>query len=164
MIDVLDKKAEQSNLSPAEQDKLHCLKDRISHMLREEEIAWFQRSKTKNLLKGDNNTKYFQLIANGKNRKTHLFQLEGNNKIIRDETELKDHITFYYRNLFGSPTENNFSMVENRVDDIPQVTDEENDILTTMFTEEEIKEAIFQMEHNKAPGPNGFPAEFYQVF
>jgi hypothetical protein len=24
--------------------------------------------------------------------------------------------------------------------------------------------AIFQMEHNKAPGPDGFPLEFYQVF
>jgi hypothetical protein len=90
--------------------------------------------------------------------------LEGNNKIIKDETELKDHITSFYRNLFGSPTKNNFSMMENRVDDIPQVTDEGNDILTTMFTEEEIKEAIFQMEHNKASGPDGFLAEFYQVF
>jgi hypothetical protein len=54
--------------------------------------------------------------------------------------------------------------MENRVDDIPHVTDEENDILTTIFTEEKIKEAILQMEHNKAPGPDGFPAEFYQVF
>jgi hypothetical protein len=29
---------------------------------------------------------------------------------------------------------------------------------------EEIHEAIFQMEHNKAPGPDGFPVEFYQQF
>jgi hypothetical protein len=27
-----------------------------------------------------------------------------------------------------------------------------------------VREAVFQMEHNKAPGPDGFPAEFYQVF
>jgi hypothetical protein len=27
-----------------------------------------------------------------------------------------------------------------------------------------VKEAIFQMKHNKAPGPDGFPIEFYQVF
>jgi hypothetical protein len=33
-----------------------------------------------------------------------------------------------------------------------------------LFTETEVKEALFQMEHNKAPRPDGFPAEFYQVF
>ena len=32
------------------------------------------------------------------------------------------------------------------------------------FSEKEIREAVFQMEHNKAPGPDGFPAEFYQAF
>jgi hypothetical protein len=30
--------------------------------------------------------------------------------------------------------------------------------------EEEVRKAIFQMEHSKAPGPDGFPAEFYQTF
>ncbi len=40
---------------------------------------------------------------------------------------------------------------------------EENTFLTKEFTEEEAKHVVFQMEHNKAPRPNGFPAEFYQV-
>jgi hypothetical protein len=35
-------------------------------MLREEEIKWYQRAKTKGLLEGDSNTKYFNLVANGK--------------------------------------------------------------------------------------------------
>jgi hypothetical protein len=30
--------------------------------------------------------------------------------------------------------------------------------------DEEIKGVIFQIEHNKAPGPDGFLLEFYQVF
>ena len=55
-------------------------------------------------------------------------------------------------------------MNEDLWDDIPQVSDMENEILTYTFTEEEIKKAILQMEHNKAPGPNGFLAEFYQCF
>jgi len=25
-----------------------------------------------------------------------------------------------------------------------------------------VKEAVFQMEHNKVPGPDGFPAEFFK--
>jgi hypothetical protein len=41
---------------------------------------------------------------------------------------------------------------------------EENNILIADFAEEEVLEAISQMEHNKAPGPDGFPTEFYQTF
>ena len=50
------------------------------------------------------------------------------------------------------------------VDDMPQISAQENLILTSDFTEKEVWEAISQMEHNKAPGPDGFPAEFYQIF
>jgi hypothetical protein len=36
-------------------------------------------------------------------------------------------------------------------------------MLIQSFSEEEVRKAVFQMEHNKAPGPDGFPAEFYQA-
>jgi hypothetical protein len=49
------------------------------------------------------------------------------------------------------------------VEDIVQVSHEENELLVKAFTVDEVREAIFQMEHNKAPGPDGFPAEFYQA-
>jgi hypothetical protein len=35
---------------------------------------------------------------------------------------------------------------------------------TAEYSEKEVRKAIFQMEHNKAPGPDGFPADFYQTF
>jgi hypothetical protein len=44
------------------------------------------------------------------------------------------------------------------------VTENENKILTSPFTLDEIKEAVFQMEHNKTPGPDAFSTEFYHVF
>jgi hypothetical protein len=55
-------------------------------------------------------------------------------------------------------------MEESKIQDIPQVSLEENAFLTSPYSEEELKKAVFQMEHNKAPGPDGFPAEFYQNF
>ena len=64
----------------------------------------------------------------------------------------------------GNQTFNNVYLVESATSDIPQVSHLENGVLTAEFSEQEVKEAIFQMEHNKAPGPDGFPAEFYQVF
>ena len=54
--------------------------------------------------------------------------------------------------------------MENLNQDIPQLTSEENDTLTKDFDEDDIFEAISQMEVNKAPGSDGFPAEFYQKF
>ena len=50
------------------------------------------------------------------------------------------------------------------MDDIPQVNQFENEFLTTPFTEKEIRDAIFDMDHNKAPGLKGFTAELYQQF
>jgi hypothetical protein len=59
---------------------------------------------------------------------------------------------------------NMVSMDETQIEDKPQVSEMENGSLIEKFTEKEVKEAIFHMEHNKAPGPDGFPIEFYQTF
>ena len=55
-------------------------------------------------------------------------------------------------------------MDESRTNDIHQVSDEENDLLTAPYSEEEVRKAVSLMEHNKASSPDGFPAEFYQNF
>jgi hypothetical protein len=77
------------------------------------------------------------------------------------DNELKRYITKYYKNLFGQPVESGIHLDESCIDDISHVTNTENEILTSPFTMDEIKEAMFQMEHNKAPGPDGFLTEFY---
>ena len=163
-LDELDKKVETNILTDHEINLKHYLKERLISLLREEEIKWYERAKVKSLLQGGDNTRFFHLVANGKHRKQHIFILEQEDGVIVGDLELKKYITNYYKNLFGKPDEIDISLVESRIDDIPQVTDAENDTLISAFTEIEVKEAVFQMEHNKAPGPDGFLAEFFQVF
>jgi hypothetical protein len=43
-----------------------------------------------------------------------------------------------------------------------KITDEMNVDLCRSFSAEEISDALFQMGPLKAPGPDGFPARFYQ--
>jgi mannosylglycoprotein endo-beta-mannosidase len=125
---------------------------------------WAQRAKIKHVQEGGNNTKYFHLIANGKHRKKKIFQLEQDEGTIVGEENLKVYITEYYKKLFGAPAPSDFSLDESRTDDIPKLSLDEKSILAADFTEKEVYEAILQMEHNKAPGPDEFPAEFYQTF
>jgi hypothetical protein len=47
---------------------------------------------------------------------------------------------------------------------IHQVSIAENEILTTPFSIDDVHEAVFHIEHNKASEPDGFPTEFSQVF
>ena len=42
-----------------------------------------------------------------------------------------------------------------------KVGDDENNVLTRPFSEEEIKSALFSMEKNKVAGPDKIPTEFY---
>jgi hypothetical protein len=133
-------------------------------LLREEEVKWFLRAKTTKILKGDNNMKYFQMVANGKRRKTRIFHLEQEEGIVEGEEQLNSYITKYYKVLFGKSQVSSLTLNESLVEDVPQITNMESEMLVADFSEKEVREAIFQMKHNKAPGPDGFPAEFYQVF
>jgi hypothetical protein len=163
-LDKLDKKVESTTLSQSELDLKHVLNERLAELLREEEIKWYQRTKAKHLLEGDANTKYYHLLANGRHRKTRIFRLEDENNIISGNAQLKGYITNYYKNLFGPSEVSQIMLDETQTEDISQISQLENDYLTEPISQEEVRAAIFQMEHNKAPGPDGFPAEFYQVF
>ena len=101
------------------------------------------------------------MVANGKRRKTRIYRLEQEEGIIEGEEKLEKYVTKYYKNLFGKSERNNISLDETRKEDITQVLEEENMILVEEFIEKEVRDAIFQMKHNKAPGPDGFPVEFY---
>ncbi|WVZ90234.1 hypothetical protein U9M48_036551 [Paspalum notatum var. saurae] len=104
------------------------------------------------------------MIANGKHRKKRIYSLENGSTKVEGHANLKSFITKFYKGLFGEPEKNSFTLDESIIRDIPQVSSQENNLLTAEFSESEIKEAIFSMKHNKAPGPDGFPAEFYQRF
>ena len=121
MIDDPDKRAESRILSDQELNQKHYLNERLVHLLRKEEIKWYDRAKTKDLLESDDNTQYFHLVANGKHRKQRIFKLELEEGVIVGDAELKAYITNYYKGLFGPPENNNFSTVENKNDDIPHV-------------------------------------------
>jgi hypothetical protein len=72
-IDQLDITGETRDLSIGESLMLSQARDQLAKLPREEENKLYQRAKVNDVLLGDNNTKYFQMIANGKHRKKQIF-------------------------------------------------------------------------------------------
>jgi hypothetical protein len=66
------------------------------------------------------------------------------------DDNLKVYITEYYKKLFGSPEPSPVTLDESRINDIPQLSATENNLLIMDYSMEEIHNAIFQMEHNKS--------------
>jgi hypothetical protein len=66
MINDLDVAGEVRILSEAERDQLTGARDQLTRLLRDEEVKYYQHAKATNSMLGDNNTRYFQMIVNGK--------------------------------------------------------------------------------------------------
>lgn len=132
-------------------------------ILEEEELYWFKRSHENWLHKGDYNTEYFHRVANGRKRKNIIFSLQDEGQIVEGDQNLIDHATKYYKNLFGPADSSRLPVSPELFENSTKLTEIDNEELCKPFSEEEIKVALNQMEHNKAAGPDKIPIEFFQV-
>jgi hypothetical protein len=107
----------------------HCSSTELTKLQKEEELYWLQCSKATELIQGDNNTKYFHLLANGRHWKMRTIQLEQEGGLIVGDDNSRSYIMNYYKSLLGPLESNLFSSDENLRDGIPQVSDLENEIM-----------------------------------
>ena len=108
---------------------------------------------------GDKNTKYFHLIANSHRRKNSIGQLAVNGEVFTDPSEISSRIVEFYKTLFTDvgvrrPTLDNLLCI--------QLDSNDAGSLDRVFTEEEVAEAVPNMNRDKAPGPDGFSLAFFQ--
>jgi hypothetical protein len=73
-----------------------------------------------------------------------------------------EHATDFYKQLFGPVVDFGVRLNDSIWDENEKLDENDRNILNAPFTEEEIHQAISQMEKNKAAGPDGIPIEFYQ--
>ncbi|KAF5470770.1 hypothetical protein F2P56_011261 [Juglans regia] len=127
----------------------------------ENDLKWRQRAKQHWLKHGDRNTRYFHMQASQRRKINYIKRVEvPQGRIVTEQAEIGGVFTGFFSSLFASTHPTNF---ENCLFALGSKLDLEMQAwLMTPFNKEHIKDAIFQMNPLGSPGPDGFPAQFYQ--
>ncbi|PNX63309.1 CNGC5-like protein, partial [Trifolium pratense] len=136
--------------------------EKHARLLVQEEAYWRQRAKMHWLKEGDLNTKFFHMSASSRQRVKKIDKLVNDDNVaVSTQPGLCEVALYYFNQLFKSN-----STVHDPILSLiaPKITQEDNERLVMPITREELKEALFQMHPDKAPGPDGFNPAFYQYF
>ena len=163
---IEDLKAKVDNLysdnEATNEEIVEALKELID-ALKAEERFWRQKSRMLWLLEGDLNTKFFHAITKqrrARNKITSLLDSAGN--LVEEEEKLVAIATSYFTELFQT---SNPQLIDEALANVSTtITDQINADLTAPVSEWEVKLALFAMHPEKASGPDGFTALFYQNF
>ena len=133
----------------------------LDELLLWEEIMWRQTSRATYLREGDRNTKWFQRKATWRQKKKSILKLRDENcNWVEDTSGLHAITNSYFSNLYTS--EDNTDPMDILELVSTRVNGDMNSELIKSFSDKEIGDALFQIGPLKAPGPDGFPARFFQ--
>jgi exonuclease III len=129
---------------------------------REEETYWRIKSRALWLQEGDKNTSFFHKQAQARTNYNFISEIHWQDQVYTDSEGIKEAAHSYFKNLYSAPDQEDLELDSYPLSEIPVlVTEEDNRILNRPVSMNEIKKAVFKMNPDKAPGPDGFTARFY---
>ena len=138
------------------------LRQKLNHLLVQEDMYKRHRAKTHWYRDGDLNTKFFHAAATSRKKVNKILSLETNEGIrITDDGGMRSIAKDYFEELFEGH-ESVRSLVISMLDQV--VDNEDNAQSTAPFCREEFKETMFSMQPDKCLGPDGFNPGFNQHF
>ncbi|XP_027067539.1 uncharacterized protein [Coffea arabica] len=130
------------------------LKRQLSKAYKDEKLYWSQKSRSRWLEEGDKNTAYFHQSVMAKRKRNRISILQKTDgEWCRSDQEIEEELCTHYKELF---TSNNPTEFDEVLQGIPcTISNLMNAQLIKPVDELEIKQGIFSMFPNKAPGVDG---------
>ncbi|RVX16773.1 LINE-1 retrotransposable element ORF2 protein [Vitis vinifera] len=132
----------------------------LEDLLLKEEVQWRQKSRVKWIKEEDCNSKFFHRVATGRRSRKFIKSLiSERGKTLNNIEIISEEIVNFFRNLYSKPEGDSWKI--EGIDWAP-ISEESAIWLDRPFSEEEVRMAVFQLNKEKAPGPDGFTIAVYQ--
>ncbi|GKV25593.1 hypothetical protein SLEP1_g35004 [Rubroshorea leprosula] len=160
VIAELDEKEEHSQLSEVDIEKRRNGFLDLWKNMKIQESMWQQKSRKMWLKEGDANSKFFHRSVKGRWRRNEINSIQIKGDQYRGVNEIKEGVMNYFKGLFSEE-----EWQRPKLDGVSfkQIDKADNDFLIATFSEEDIKNAVWDCDSSKSPGPDGFNFKFIKA-
>ncbi|KAL0395453.1 UNVERIFIED_CONTAM: hypothetical protein Slati_4511500 [Sesamum latifolium] len=143
-------------------DSLGALRKKAVFLAEAERYFYYQKAKIQFLKMGDRNTKFFHDMVKRNVAKSSILAItKSDGSTITSEADIGREFVAYFTSLLGIEAQT--LPVDSDVFEWgPKLSSEHALELCREVTPSEVKQAIFQICYNKAPGPDGYSACFFK--
>jgi hypothetical protein len=137
------------------QEKIHF--QNYLRALHNEEKEWRLKSRSLWLQAEDKNTSFFYKQAKERQHKNIMDEIKkSTGEIINSFDEIKKEASCHFKNIYTQDGADNKEQSMQFMEPISQlIMDQDNQELTKVVTEEEVRKVVFQFDPDKALGPDG---------
>ncbi|KAH1074305.1 hypothetical protein J1N35_026633 [Gossypium stocksii] len=136
---------------------------KLDYLHTREKRYWAQRLRAQWLKEGDRNTKYFHAKATSRLKKNIIEKIKNENRNwVTNSKDVCNTVKKYFWNLFQSNVNDITQLDLNFISKC--IFREKNEWLTREYNENEVSQAIKQMDPMKAPEIDGLSGNFYKQY
>ncbi|GKD06874.1 RNA-directed DNA polymerase, eukaryota, reverse transcriptase zinc-binding domain protein [Tanacetum coccineum] len=129
----------------------------------DEEKLLMQKAKVKWLKEGDKNTAYFHKVLKGRINRSRILSICAEDGTRFKNCEVANQFVKHFEGFLGiSPTTISLTDDDNGFFKKQQIPLDEANLMIREVTDDETKKALFDINNNKAPGPDGFTSKFFK--
>ncbi|KAH0672952.1 hypothetical protein KY284_024039 [Solanum tuberosum] len=164
-LEILIKDLEEASINNNSQENMMNLskaRAKFTRFLKIQDKVMFQKARVKWLEEGDTNSTFFHNVIKDKNKRLSIHKIKDQDgNWVEGTTQVATAAVNYFSNLFKAEDideNNDIFIVIDRV-----VTREDSISLTSLPSIQELKDVVFSIDPDSAPGPNGLSGKFYQI-
>ncbi|XP_056866982.1 uncharacterized protein LOC130512731 [Raphanus sativus] len=144
-------------------EELEALQRQLSMAFKEENTYWEQKSRNQWHKHGDRNTKFHHSTTKQRRAQNRVISIKDKNgKLVESEIEVENVAVQYFRDLFSTSLPTQIDTSLRFISE--KVSSDDNRFLLEEPSEKEIKKALFDINPDKAPGPDGMTSKLFQKF
>ena len=144
------------------QEEIIEVSRKLQEAYKDEEEYCHQKSRNMWYSSGDLNTKFYHALTKQRRVRNKIVGLhDETGNWITDEKGVEKVAIDYFESLFTTTAPTEFDSFLEEI--APSISPQMNQILLRMATEEEVRQALFIMHLEKAPGPDGMTAFFSSI-